>query len=225
VDFLCYGLPDEPTPDLARALHAYHVWQQEADVARQWGIQALGFDFTERHHRDLIESYRPPKTLMVQGYTHARNGTMREELIRRGIIRTEEEYAPLLRRAAEVVPFPPYPPAEQVLPAVRACGARVAIAHPFHYFQGTDIGRMDALRAEFGLDGIECAHRTVPAEMTPIYREYCLRHGLFSVGGSDAHTPDDLRNLFGHHLGEDSWLAADGPAAFPLHFRSGARLE
>ena len=88
------------------------------------------------------------------------------------------------------------------------------IAHPAGYFRQTDRRRMDALREECGLDGIECAHRSVPPELTAIYRQYCREHGLLSTAGSDCHEPEDLLPLeragytperrFACHLGEAS---------------------
>ena len=65
---------------------------------------------------------------------------------------------------------------------------------------------MDKLRLECQLDGIECAHRQVPPEFTPIYRAYCVEHGLFSVAGSDSHTLGDIQELFAGHGGADEWL-------------------
>ena len=65
---------------------------------------------------------------------------------------------------------------------------------------------MDRLRQECMLDGIECAHKSVPAQFTPIYRGYCVEHGLFSTGGSDSHSDADIEADFAGHLGPDLWL-------------------
>jgi hypothetical protein len=89
---------------------------------------------------------------------------------------------------------------------VRRAGVQVAIAHPYRYFGGYDLERMDALCKECSLDGIECAHPSVPPEYTRLYREYCIQRGLFSVGGSDCHSDAEVEGLFGRHLGEEVWL-------------------
>jgi len=206
VDLVCYGLPDEPSAGLKTALDAYHAWQRESGAAFQQGMQAIGFDFTEAHHHALIDGYRPAKATAVQGYTHVRNGVLRDYFIERGFIENEDGYAPLRRRVAEAVSLPPYPDAARVIPAVHEAGGLVGIAHPYGYFGGADRERMDALRVELDLDGVECAHPGVPAELTPVYREYCVEHGLFSSGGSDAHTDEDVATVFARHLGEDAWL-------------------
>ena len=65
---------------------------------------------------------------------------------------------------------------------------------------------MDQLRAECGLEGIECAHSSVPVEFVPVYREYCGRHGMFSTGGSDCHTDADIERVSATHGGQDEWL-------------------
>jgi predicted metal-dependent phosphoesterase TrpH len=111
-----------------------------------------------------------------------------------------------MRRAGKAVGFPRYPAVADVIPAVKAAGALVAIAHPRGYFNECDRGRMDALRLECQLDGIECAHPGVPEELTPVYRQYCEDHGLFSTGGSDCHTEEDIAEKFALHGGPDEWL-------------------
>ena len=89
---------------------------------------------------------------------------------------------------------------------MKRTGALVAIAHPYGYFKGNDVSRMDAIREECDLDGIECGHGSVPPEYTRIYREYCIRHGLFSVAGSDCHDDEEIPTLFARHGGETEWL-------------------
>ena len=205
-DLVCYGFPDEPSSSLAKVLDAYHEWQREYGAAVQQGMQALGYDFTEQHHREVLESYRPPKTLQLQGMTHVRNGTLADYFLARGFIEKREDYAVLRRRVSETVGLPRYPAAETVLPALREVGVLVALAHPRAYFDGDDRSLMDSLREELGLDGLECAHPGVPAEYTPIYRDYCVEHGMFSVGGSDCHTDEETQAIFARHLGPDEWL-------------------
>ena len=207
-DLLCYGFPRKRSGDLDKVLDAYHAWQREYGAAVCAGVRALGHDFTDAHWHDLLHSYRPAEALAVQGATHVKNEVLRGYFVKRGFIASPEDYGPLLRRAQNAVPFPPYPAVSAVVPAVKAGGARVAIAHPYGYFAGCDEARMDAIRAECGLDGIECAHPGVPVEYTQRYRAYCERHGLFSVGGSDCHADDEIAKNFAVHVGPEHWLDA-----------------
>jgi len=205
-DLLCYGFAQRLPGEMLKVLDAYHQCQREYGAAICAGVRALGHDFTERHWLELLNSYRPADALSVQGATHVKNGVLRSYFLERGFIQSTEDYGPLLKRVREAVPFPPYPAVERVVPAVKASGAVVAIAHPCGYFAGCDEPRMDAIRAACGLDGIECAHPAVPLEFTQRYRAYCERHGLFSVGGSDCHADDDIARDFAVHVGEEHWL-------------------
>ena len=78
------------------------------------------------------------------------------------------------------------------------------LAHPVGYFLTNDRKRMDYLRELFSLDGIECAHESIPRELVDLYRKYCEEHKLLSSGGSDLHTPEE--DKFAVHLGADAWL-------------------
>jgi predicted metal-dependent phosphoesterase TrpH len=206
VDLLCYGF-SRPFSDKLRALlDAYHAWQRAAGEAWCAGMQALGYDYTPAHRLELLRSYRPLKAMAVQGETHVRNEIQRQYFFNRGFIATAGAYAALGERLRERVPFPPYPRVEDVVPVVKRAGAVVAIAHPYRYFDGYNLSRMDALREECGLDGIECAHPSVPPEYAQRYRAYCERHGLFSVGGSDCHQEAGLERAFARHGGADAWL-------------------
>jgi predicted metal-dependent phosphoesterase TrpH len=206
VDLLCYGFRPPVSSRLQGVLNSYHEWQRAAGEAWCRGMQALGYDYRDAHRVTLLQSYRPPKAIEVQGYTHVKNQVQRSYFIQRGFVASETEYSGLIGRIRERVPFPPYPRVEDVIPVVRQAGARVAIAHPYRYFGGYDVDRMDALCDECCLDGIECAHPSVPPAYTRLYRDYCVREGLFSVGGSDCHSDDEVNGLFGGHIGEEHWL-------------------
>jgi predicted metal-dependent phosphoesterase TrpH len=206
VDLVCYGFPRHISAALQGILDVYHEWQRAAGAAWCKGMQALGLDYTDAQRVALLHSYRPPKAIDVQGHTHVKNQVQRSYFVERGFIEGEDEYSGLVDRFRERVAFPPYPSVDRVIPIVRQAGVRIAIAHPYRYFCGHDVDRMDALCEECGLDGIECAHPSVPREYTRLYREYCVQHGLFSVGGSDCHSDSEVKGLFGRHLGEDAWL-------------------
>jgi predicted metal-dependent phosphoesterase TrpH len=206
IDLLCYGFPRQIPVDLLDVLDVYHEWQRAAGEAWCRGMQALGHQYTDAQRVALLHSYRPPKAIQVQGHTHVKNQVQRRYFVQRGFIAQESEYSALVDRFRERVSFPPYPSVEQVIPVVRGAGVRVAIAHPYRYFRGYELARMDALCEECGLDGIECAHPSVPPEYTRLYREYCVRHDLFSVGGSDCHSDAEVEELFGRHSGGQAWL-------------------
>jgi len=205
-DLLCYGFPHQTDPSLRPILSTYHAWQQETGAAICAGMQAIGHDYTDAHRAELLSGYRPEQTLQVQGQTHVSNRVQREYFVERGFIEHIDDYRDVLRAAGGQVPFPPYPAVDTVIPAVKALGVAVGIAHPHGYFAQGDRQRMDAVREECQLDGVECAHQSVPVEFTPVYRAYCVEHGLFSTGGSDSHTDEDVRTKFARHGGEDEWL-------------------
>lgn len=206
VDLLCYGFPRERPKALLKLLDLYHEWQRDFGVATSRGMRALGYDYSDQHRLELLTSYRPAHAIKLQGTTHVKNAIQRRYFVERGFIASEEEYSPLVQRAREEGHAPTYPEVSVVVPIVHQAGARVAIAHPYGYFNGDDHKRMDTLRAECALDGIECAHRSVPPEFTPRYREYCLEHGLFSVAGSDCHADANIQEEFAGHGGPDEWL-------------------
>jgi len=206
VDLLCYGFSMDFPQELKKALYEYHEWQREYGHALSKGLEALGYDFSDPQRLELLRSYRPAHIVRFQGNTHVRNGVLRQHFVDRGFIADHEGYAELLGRVRKAHPLPGYPDVDRVAPAVHAAGALIAIAHPHGYFQQGNRERMDALREECGLDGIECAHASTPAEFSATYRQYCVEHGLFSVGGSDCHTADDLEGMFACHHGEDEWL-------------------
>ncbi len=212
IDLVCYGFPAELTPQLQEISDYHHVWQRATGAAWSNGLQALGYPFSAADRLALLESYRPAEVMAVQGNTHVKHGLLTDYCIEHGFIASSEDYFDLKVRMREQVPWPIYPPAEEVVPILKAAGVKIAIAHPHGYFNQGDRGRMDTLRQECQLDGIECAHRQVPPEFTPIYREYCVEHGLFSVGGSDSHIDSDIQEHFAGHGGADEWLDEFLPA-------------
>ncbi len=208
VDILCYGFRQPFSADLQQIVARYHTWQRETGAATWKGMQALGFDFSESQFDEILTSYRPPRVLAVQGHTLLKYHYLRQYFLDRGFISEFAEYDDLLARAAAAASSPPYPGVDEVTPVMKASGAVVALAHPLYYFNRDDERRMDQLRVECALDGIECAHRrSIPPELMPVYRKYCVKHGLFSVAGSDLHgEPGELEG-YGRHGGKEEWLA------------------
>lgn len=205
VDLLCYGFPAEVPAPVQDVLEAYHVWQRACGSAISAGLCAIGIDYTDAKRRALLESYRPAEAMAVQGVTHVKGGLQREYFRRKGYAADDVAFRELMARAERAVPVPPYPAVADVVPAIKAAGVQVAIAHPFGYFDGANRNRMDALVEECGLDGIECAHLSVPLDLTPVYRAYCEEKGLFSTAGTDCHSDDDVRNLLTRHGGCEEW--------------------
>lgn len=206
IDLLCYGLPEIIPPALQKVLDEYHHWQQASGAAVSSGVQALGLPFTDEQRHALLATYRPAKVFAVQGDTHIRGAIQRDHFIEQGFVQTPEEYGAFMQRVHEHVTFPSYPDVSRVVPAVKAAGGLIAIAHPFHYFRKYDVTHMDTLRELFQLDGIECAHPKVPSEYTSLYRAYCQQHGLFSTGGSDCHDESAIDSKFAQHGGPAEWL-------------------
>ncbi len=217
VDLLCYGLPLRPGGRLREVLESYNAWQRACGAAWSRGMQAIGYPYDDAERLALLRSYRPERTIARQGATHVKNGIQRAHFLRRGYMAREEDYAEISRRAQQGTPRPPYPAAGEVLPAVKETGALVVIAHPVNYFLRNDLPRMEALRRECALDGIECAHRSTPPELTAFYRQYCRERGMVSTGGSDCHESGDLGDppggwghvsgrVFASHIGEEGWL-------------------
>ncbi len=217
VDLLCYNLPETPEGPLAEVLCDYRAWQQQAGAATARGFAAQGLPYDAAAHREAVLRVRPERVVEQQGATHLPVGVQAAYFREKGWIDSEESFRQLKARFTSEHRVPPYPQAAKVVPAVKAAGGLIVIAHPTHYFLRNDLTRMDALREECALDGIECAHRIVPPELTPFYRSYCLRNGLLSTAGSDSHHLADLANpegqwghtperRFARHLGEPEWL-------------------
>jgi predicted metal-dependent phosphoesterase TrpH len=208
VDLLCYGFPQRKSTASTELKDMYHTWQRDHGAAISKGMQIIGHDFSDEDRLDLLRSYRPAKVIAVQGNTQMRYGLLKCHFLERRFIVKPEDFGLLLERAEKAFGgFPQYPDVAKVVPLVKETGAIIAIAHPFDYFKKADIMRMDTLREECGLDGIECAHPEIPAEYSSKYRAYCKDHGLFSAGGTDLHTDGTGdRERFACHVAEDDWL-------------------
>lgn len=217
VDLLCYNLPREPTGLLTQVFQEYHEWQRAAGTKKSQGMQAMGYDYSEKDRLQLLRSYRPERVIARQGATHVKWSVEMEYFRERGYLSPEETPFNLIERIPAEFRGPSYPDAHRVTAAVKEAGGLVVIAHPTGYFLRNDVARMDALRQECNLDGIECAHPNVPPELTEFYRAYCCQHGLISTAGSDSHTAENIltppegwehssSSRFACHLGEEAWL-------------------
>jgi predicted metal-dependent phosphoesterase TrpH len=213
MDMVCLGLPTKIPPYLAEVFDLFRQWQRDYSNATALAMEKLGKDYSLETRMRLLRSYRPEHVLKSQGLTNLQNGIRRKYFLEQGLIERDDQYGELQERLRELAEFPSYPTASEVLPAVRQAGGIVILAHPTHYFQRDNLTRMDTLREELALDGIECAHDMIPPELTPFYREYCVKHGLLSSAGSDSHAdPADnphgigVQHEMARHIGEDAWL-------------------
>lgn len=217
VDLLCYHLPPRPEGKLAAVMEEYRLWSQASGLAMSQGMQSLGFPYTDDERMALLRTYRPERVLQKQGMTRISRRLERAHFVSKGYLACEADFAFLQERCEKAVPTPPYPQVSHVVEAVKEADGFIVLAHPSHYFLGADRFRMDLLRAECFLDGIECAHPRVDAELTPQYRAYCVEHGLLSTAGSDCHTMEEVltpptkgdpngKSCFASHLGAPEWL-------------------
>ncbi|KKR04405.1 MAG: PHP domain protein [Candidatus Uhrbacteria bacterium GW2011_GWF2_39_13] len=203
VDILCFGMPLEIPTEIEEIFERYRQWQRDCGEAFSRGMTELGFNYSKNERLKLLKKYRPANVIEKQGVTHVYGQSA--YFINAGYIKSGDD-AKLLK---EKIRIPEYPQAREILPAFKRCGALIAIAHPTHYFNRNDIERMDELRDELSFEGIECAHDLIPMELTHFYRDYCLKHGLFSSGGSDSHSDPDnpkihigTQHEFARHIGE-----------------------
>jgi len=218
IDLLCYGLPPGPGGPLAGVVERYRRWQREIGEAMSRGMQSYGFAYDEAGRLDVLRSYRAREVLKHQGLgSQILRKREVDHFVACGWFSTPEEASELQLRILKEFPRPPFPAVEEVVPAVKAAGGLVVIAHPARYFQGDNLRRMETLREECALDGLECAHHAVHPELTRFYRNYCRRHGLLSTAGSDSHHAEHLapptgpwhevpERKFACHLGEEAWL-------------------
>ena len=206
VDLVCLGFPRHAPPALRRVLDMYHDWQRAAGQAITRGMTALGLGYTDDDRRALLRDYRPARTIRRQGYTHVRNGAQRAWFLRRGLISTPGEYGGLLRRIGQTSGLPPYPDVAHVVPVFKQLGVLVAIAHPHGPCRAAERKRMDTVREECQLDGMECAHTSMPPELSAAFRAYCVGHGMVSTAGSDCHLDHEIDTCFARHGGREEWL-------------------
>ena len=210
-DMVCLGLPQVPTPELQQVFAAYHNWQRAYGDAYCALLSFEGYFYSRAERKMLLERYRPAKTIAVQGITHVQNSVQTDYLIK------EKKFFPDAKKRDELIwnsdmKLPPYPEYDFVLPAVKRAGGLVFIAHPKGYFRQNDLARMDELREMLQFDGIECAHPSIPEELTPFYRQYCKDHGLLSSAGSDTHSSPDCayqfckESAFARHIGEKRYV-------------------
>lgn len=203
VDVLCYGLPSR-LPEKARVALQLHHEQAQRDAARAViaAMAHAGIPMSEALQMRLLAERRPAHVLAAQGLTLLQSSALADWLKSQGYIKTAADHASLMRS----VSWPPYAAAGDLIPIFRDVGAIIVLAHPAKYFHGANERRMDELRDGLMLDGIECAHTLVPAELTPVYEAYCIRHHLLCTAGSDCHNAEDLQALFAMHGGRDEWL-------------------
>mgnify|MGYP005766615185 FL=1 len=215
-DLVCLGLPRVSPPKLQKIFDTYH------ELQREWGdtlcrlLQERGHNYTRADREKLLRLYRPERTFAKQGVTHVRNEIQRDYLIAQHYVKDGKEYGELCWKAmSEDDSYEAIRLLEgsEIIDAVHDAGGIVMIAHPAGYFKGMNEKRMDEVLEALPLDGIECAHPSVPEEYTAFYRAYCKKHGLLSSGGTDCHEDPPHAYLklsegrdMAWHAGESVWL-------------------
>lgn len=210
IDMVCLDLPVDPSGEFKELLDMYHKWQNHFGDEQCRVLTEAGMPHTREERMELIKRYRPEYTFAVQGVPHVRDDISNRFLV------DEKHYDPdMITNTYNAKGIPPrYPDFRDVVPVLKKSGCLIFIAHPQNYFKGKDLKRMDLLREVLQLDGIECAHPSVPEELTPFYREYCLKHELLSTAGTDCHSTvesdpryrDDSGHELGQHAGQKKWL-------------------
>lgn len=205
---LAYGFSCPLSPSLDKLFATYRERDHQQAVCLCQGIQAQGFDFSEDDLEALLFSLRPEHVVSMQGLTPVSRARLREYFVRRGLLKEGEDVSKLTGRVLD--PSIPLPAADRVIPALRESGALVVAAHPTVFWRAEgrvavdfNARHMDALRETFQLDGVECVH--MPSSQRQACRAYCIRHGLFSVAGTDLHRADADFGL-GNHGGSNDWV-------------------
>ena len=208
MDFVCLGLPKEPSPELKKLNEELHVYCNLFGEAIGKMVEKLGYSFTAEDRRAIMKTYRPESVLDFQGDTHVNTELLGDYFTERGIVSSRKEWNEIMWLNPEFTQFhPKLPSADHVAEIIHKAGGIILIAHPFHYFNDKDLKRMDALREYVNFDGIECAHPTTPRENSFFYRDYCIRHKLLSSGGSDTHGVfENMKNNPFGHIGPAYWL-------------------
>ena len=200
-DLVCLNLPRRPTPELAELFDIYRNWQVSYGHALSENFLRMGFPLDDEARMNLLKSYRPAKAIAKQGNSHVQYKALWTYCVEHGFAKDKDDYN---AKRATFTGMPDYPEYDIVIPAVKKAGGVVLLAHPKNYFLINDLKRMDCLRELFSLDGVECAHSSIPEELTRFYREYCRKHGLLSSGGSDLH--NSITDKYAVNFGEESWL-------------------
>jgi predicted metal-dependent phosphoesterase TrpH len=79
-----------------------------------------------------------------------------------------------------------------VVDAAHQSGAVCLIAHPGHAegFVTYDVEKLDKLRQDIPIDGLEVYQPKHTPDQTAMYLEYTQRHHLLTSAGSDSHKPE-----------------------------------
>ena len=96
------------------------------------------------------------------------------------------------------------PPADRVLPLIRTFSRIQSLAHATQYRQGDTLARIEELRAAIGFNALECAHPSIPDDVSKAFRQYCVDNRLLSTAGTDGHNNDDYTTL--GSKGEPEWF-------------------
>jgi predicted metal-dependent phosphoesterase TrpH len=176
-DLLCYGF--DPENNALQALAA-DVLRRQQDNTREIyeALRRAGYAFAQQSDDLLpildVPSAQQPHELVA--------------FVRRHIDAADMAAVGEILRGLEFATSTP----EAVVDAAHRSGAVVLVAHPgrddgFVPFDGV---RLDQLRREVPVDGLEVYYPAHTPEQTALFADYAQKNGLLTSSGSDSHSAD-----------------------------------
>ena len=185
---LGYGFT--PTPELAALAH------RSRELLLQMSV-------------DLIERLAPeypqlaPDEYRSYCYDALQGGWAGLHYLReKGVTQSLSDGMPLYARCGLDYSTYPFPPAEEIIAAIRRAGGTAVLAHPFQSFGGLELAALYAVYNELcsaGLGGIEAYYLTHSKTFAAQTALFCEKKGLLITSGSDDH------GLFAHTGGWEQY--------------------
>lgn len=185
---LGYGFT--PTPELAALAH------RSRELLLQMSV-------------DLIERLAPeypqlaPDEYRSYCYDALQGGWAGLHYLReKGVTQSLSDGMPLYARCGLDYSTYPFPPAEEIIAAIRREGGTAVLAHPFQSFGGLELATLYAVYNELcsaGLGGIETYYPTHSKTFAAQTALFCEKKGLLITSGSDDH------GLFAHTGGWEQY--------------------
>lgn len=177
VHCLIYGIYRE-RPESARFVELLRDQQRRLDETSRRIVELLTHNGRNVPSLDAVVDGRPLKPYLVY-FAMIKDGHGRD-------LRTAHNIVKGLGESGLVDT-----PLEETVAAAHEAGALAIIAHP-----GRDDGwgllkedKLDRMRAEIPIDGLEAHYRSYSDAEVAYYREYAAEHDLLVSAGSDSHRP------------------------------------
>jgi predicted metal-dependent phosphoesterase TrpH len=208
IDIVCIGLDVRDAAALERpVVSRYREWMREYDTALLRGMEKLGIPFS-KDDADALLAARPERLRKMQGKVRMSNTALRNELLHRGVIAAPGDYPELLRRIGEEAFFPPYPPADDILPEIAQRASVLSLAHPQGRLNEMGNDEFMHLVRRLQLSAVEAGHLSHTVEQRDAYEALCAGTGIIPTAGTDAHHPHEYTSLLGAHRGKPEWREA-----------------